>query len=120
MVADSDYLGLSDFDSPSHFFTVICPQVLSARTEGIQVLGGRYGFRLSGDGGGQWLLDFPHASIHQGTLENADVVFESEVTDFQALIANQLDVTEALNSGKIRVSGNASLLVNLKYAFLPA
>jgi hypothetical protein len=120
MPSDSDYLGLTDFISPTHFFKFVSPQVLSARASGIQALGGRYGFRLLGEGGGQWLLDFPHASIQEGTLEDADVVFESDAGDFQALIADKLDVTEALSAGKIRITGDSTLLVNLKYAFLPA
>jgi hypothetical protein len=119
-VTSNDYLGFEQQKTPAHLFGVVCPQVMRARRAALEVLGGRYGFNLLGEGGGQWTLDFRTAEVRTGVADGADITLELDAKDFERLMSDRLKVADAVAAGRIRWSGRTELLTNLKFAFLPA
>ncbi len=70
---------------------------------------------LTGEDGGRWVLEVANGTcqVREETAAHPDVTVTMAAGDFVALTRNQLDAIKAFMSGKIRVSGNVGLVMQL-------
>lgn len=76
-------------------------------------------FKLSGEGGGDW-----HAAIKDGTCtvteglcEDADATIMMQASDYVALATGRLGGMRAFLSGKVKVSGDPTILQRMQSWF---
>jgi putative sterol carrier protein len=74
---------------------------------------------LTGDGGGQWLLDIADGKcdLREELAPTSDVKVTMEADDFVALTRNQLNAIQAFMGGRIKVAGNVGLVMQLMQWF---
>jgi putative sterol carrier protein len=73
----------------------------------------RLQFRLSGAGGGDWyvVVRGTEGSRHAGVVDDPDATLEAEAADWLAVQAGTLDRLQAFMDGKLRISGDLTLLM---------
>lgn len=85
----------------------------SAPIQGLDV---SYGFNLSGDEAGNYVLVFADnkASVTTKETDEADCTLTLKVEDFYKLLAGKLNTTTAFMMGKLKVKGSLGLALKLE------
>ena len=70
---------------------------------------------LSGDEGGQWVVDIAdgQCQIRQEEAPNPQVTVGMDALDFVAFFKDELDPIKAFLAGKVKVSGNVGLVMQM-------
>jgi putative sterol carrier protein len=69
-------------------------------------------FQLSGEGGGNWHVSIADrtCTVTEGIIETADATIRMNASDYVALATGKLGSMKAFLSGRVKASGDISLL----------
>jgi putative sterol carrier protein len=101
--------------TPRTFFDDVCPRLLKTRTATDTA---RFGFTI--DGAGAWTIDLAKRAVTPGTAADVDASLAMSSADFSTMLAGELDLLAAIQSGTLRLSGAAQKLALLGDVFANA
>ncbi|WP_437768679.1 SCP2 sterol-binding domain-containing protein [Sorangium sp. So ce281] len=96
------------------------PAALAKHTDAAKQIGGKYQINVTGEGGGEWLIDLSDSGpkLSSGNPGNADVTISLSSEDFQKLHENpQANSMQLFFAGKLKVTGNQMLAMKLPKLF---
>ena len=101
--------------NPTEFFAAKAEQIASgaASLDGFNAL---YQFNLSGDDGGNWIIELTDETreVRTGEHPNAQCVINMSCGDFMAMIDGSLNPQMAFMTGRLRVKGDMGLALKLQ------
>ena len=76
-------------------------------------------FRLSGDGGGNWYVTFKHGTctVTEGVADAARATIQMAASDYVDLANGKLGGMKAFLTGRIKASGDVSLVQRMQNWF---
>jgi len=92
-----------------HLFDELIPMALKQFPDRAKEVGAIYGFNVTGDGGGTWLVDLvaePPTCTAGGDLGKAQCAIEVAAEDFQAMLGNPQLGMQLYFQGKLKVTGD--------------
>jgi hypothetical protein len=100
-------------------FNVLVPQGLEKFPDKAREVNAIYGFKISGEGGGEWTVDLtsnPPTCV-PGVGANAQCTVEVAHEDFKTMLADPNAGMQLYFQGKLRVSGDPMLAMKLQQLF---
>ena len=103
----------------TELFDDMIPRGLAKNPDKAKEVGAVYVFRITGDGGGDWVVDCAGdpPTCKRGVSDTAQCTIEVAHTDFQRMLAEPNAGMELYFSGKLRVSGDPMLATRLQSFF---
>jgi putative sterol carrier protein len=76
-------------------------------------------FRLSGEGGGDWMVKFEDQTCHvaEGVTDQPDLTFSAEAQDCLDIFTGKMDGMRAFMLGRLKLTGDFSLALKLTSFF---
>ena len=92
------------------------PAWLTANAATARRVGAKYGFNITGDGGGKWFLDLSSTGpqIERSAGQRADCTITISAAYFETLCGNLAAGESLYYSGRLWVSGDEMLALNLR------
>ena len=80
-----------------------------------------FGVRVTGEGGGDWVVTIKDrtCTVTEGETTSADATVRMDAGDYVALATGKLSRMKAFTSGRIKASGDLSLLQRMDRWFVP-
>ena len=77
-------------------------------------------FQISGEGGGNWYVTIKDktCTVTEGLIESADATVRVDASDYVALSSGKLGSMKAFTTGKVKASGDISLLQRMDRWFV--
>ena len=77
-------------------------------------------FRISGEGGGDWYVQIKDktSTVTEGVTDVADATLQMSAGDYVALATGKLGGMTAFTSGRVKASGDLSLLMRMDSWFV--
>jgi putative sterol carrier protein len=74
-----------------------------------------YQFELTGEGGGNWVLEIANqqCQVREGIAAAPDATISLAAADYVALVKGELDAMGAFMRGKLKVKGNMGLAMKV-------
>lgn len=72
-----------------------------------------YQFNVTGDGGGQWIVDLKQGKVSAGSVPNADCTITVGAGDFVNLATGKVPGPQLFMMGKLQIAGNMGLAMKL-------
>lgn len=106
-------------DSVQTLFDVKFPAALARAPEKAREVGAVYGFKIGGEGGGEWTVDLRSdpVSCVKGLGQHAQCTLEVSADDFVAMLANPAYAMQFYFQGRLRVTGDPMLATRLQKLF---
>jgi long-chain acyl-CoA synthetase len=104
-------------EKPSDWFNNVLPGKLSANPEKAGGFNGSFGFKITGDGGGEWTVTIngKEMTVKDGALDpNAVFSITIKDEDFVKLMNGQLSGQVAFMSGKLKFKGSMGTAMKLQ------
>jgi putative sterol carrier protein len=78
-----------------------------------------YQFELTGEGGGNWVLEIAdqQCEVREGVADKADATISLAAADYVALVKEELDPMGAFMKGKLRIKGDMGLVMKVLNLF---
>lgn len=97
-------------------FDVDFPAWLTANADSVRRIGANYVFNITGEGGGQWFLNLSSTGpkIERGAGQHSDCTITLSAADFGTLWSNLYAGESMYYSGRIWISGDEMLALNLR------
>ena len=78
-----------------------------------------YQFELTGEGGGDWVLEIAdqQCRVKEGVAADPDATISLAAADYVALVKGELDATGAFMGGRLKVKGNMGLAMRVVNLF---
>jgi putative sterol carrier protein len=92
------------------------PEALAKYPEKAKAVGAVYLFKITGEGGGEWLVDLKAdpPTCKPGAEGSPQCTIEVTAEDFQAMLANPNQAMQLFMQGKLKVSGDMMLATKLQ------
>lgn len=106
---------MSELSCKEVFETQI-PERLASKPEVAKSINASYQFNLSGEGGGDWVVDLTKEAdyVTAGAIDNPGVTIGMKAGDFLDLVQGKLNGQMAMLSGKIKMRGAVALALKLQ------
>ena len=103
------------FANPGEFFAKKNEQLKEGGGK-LASIGSKYQFSLSGDGGGDWVIELTEAcqEVREGAEDDSSCTIAMSATDFMGLIGGTLNPQMAFMTGKLQVEGDMGLALKLQ------
>ena len=74
-----------------------------------------YQFKLTGEGGGDWVMEIAdqQCQVKEGVAADPDATVSLVAADYVALVKGELDAMGAFMRGKLKVTGNMGLAMRV-------
>ena len=96
---------------------------LDARIKGnpskAQKIGGSFGFEITGDQAGQYLVDLGVPEVKTGTTQGATVTIKMSDEVMLQILNRELNEMQAFTQGKLKVKGNPMAALKLRDVLNP-
>lgn len=103
--------------SASNLFDEILPPRIDGNQDKAKEIGAVYGFKISGDGGGEWTVDLTAPSVSKGLAGNVQCTLEVAHSDFMSMLNNPAMGMQLFMQGKLKVVGDPMLAMKLQKLF---
>jgi putative sterol carrier protein len=100
-------------------FNLFLPALLKQRGAHLQGIDASYKFVVTGEDGGTWVLDLtsPGGQISAGDRQTTCVINVSS-HDLLGMVNGEVNAAEALQQGKMRISGDVALVAQMAQVLL--
>jgi len=100
-------------------FDDLVPAGLRQHPDKARALNATYGFKITGDGGGEWTVDckMDPPTCSKGTGGNVQCAIELSHADFKTMLMDPNAAMPLYFQGKLRVSGDPMLAMKLQQLF---
>ncbi len=72
-----------------------------------------YQFHITGDNGGDWVVNLRDCVVNNGTDGDADCTITVDTADFVGLVNGSIPGPQLFMTGKLQISGNMALAMKL-------
>ena len=99
--------------NPKEYFETDISNKLRDRPELVQRINAIYQFEITGESGGQWVVDLIKGEVRTGADEAARCTVTMGDEDFMQMVGGVLNPQMAFMSGKLKVGGDMGLAMKL-------
>ncbi|MSP15691.1 MAG: SCP2 sterol-binding domain-containing protein [Myxococcales bacterium] len=105
--------------SATHLFDELVPTALANHPDKAREVNAIYGFKITGDGGGEWTVDLAGEAPNcvKGDTGKAQCTIEVAHEDFTQMFSNPQLGMQLYFQGKLRVTGDPMLATKLQKFF---
>ena len=84
-----------------------------SQQEALKAIDAVYQFHVTGDDGGDWIIDLRECTVGAGTNDDADCSITLASEDLIGLLDGSVNGTQLFMTGRLQVSGNMALALKL-------